>query len=58
MAKTETTASTWTVSRARPAAARIRATSADIGAVFLKRKNQGKGVERIEITLGAAPACG
>jgi Ser-tRNA(Ala) deacylase AlaX len=33
-------------------------TIAEIGAVFLKRKNQGKGVERIEITLGAAPACG
>jgi len=33
-------------------------TTAEIGAVFLKRKNQGKGTERIEITLGAAPADG
>lgn len=32
--------------------------TAEIGALFLKRKNQGKGTERIEITLGAAPLSG
>ena len=33
-------------------------TTAEIGALTLKRKNQGKGTERIDITLGAAPASG